>query len=186
MENLDHLREAENDIENNSLRLIDIKNNKECWFQCLFSYSVFYKTPIQILKNQFIINRLTSIDASTIGAVCGETYKDYLKYHKFLKHPAPIIEKNNNLHCYKLLFIKRDGSIEYETTNLERFSEKNILNFAKNKTLMRNFSSLEAYYIGFLAGLELYKIKRGLNPKKHNRRSKLELIYSNPNLSNDP
>lgn len=181
MKNSHHTHSKTINIENNLLRLIDIKDNKDCWFQCLHSYSIFYKTPIQIINNQFIIERLMSLDASIVGVVCGEIYKEYLKQNKSLKARSNI-RSNNNDSYYKLLFISRDGSIEYETTNSERHLERNVLDLVQDKELVNNFSPFDAYYLGFLAGLELYKIKNNLKLQKTKRRPDLKLIYSNPKL----
>ena len=123
-----------------------------------------------------------SLDASIIGVICGEIYKEYIKQNQILNTPSNI-GKNNNNSYYKLLFVSRDGSIEYETINLERYFEKNILDLIQNKELVKNFSPCDAYYIGFLAGLELYKIKNNLKLQKTKRRPELKLIYSNSKLS---
>lgn len=180
MKNFTFSNRTKNVTINNSLKLIDIKDNKECWFQCLHGYSIFYKTPIQIINSQCIIDRLLSIDSSIVGAVCGEVYKG-LTDHNSLKATFSI-QKNDNSSYYKLLFINRDGSIEYETTDLKRYSEKSILDLAQNKEIIKNFSPSEAYYIGFLAGLELYKIKNNLKPRRRKRQHDLKLIYSNSKL----
>jgi hypothetical protein len=147
------------------IKLIDIKDNKDCWFQCLHSYSVFYKTPIQIINNQFIIEKLMPLDASMIGLICGEVYTNYLKNGEVSISTINQNSTSNEFH-YQLLFINRDGSIEYQINNLERFCEKNILDLVRKKEVMKKFSSFDAYYIGFLAGLELYKMKNNLNSNK--------------------
>ena len=86
---------------------------------------------------------------------------------------------NHDDSFYRLLLVSREGLIEYETNHSERFLEKNILNFAQNKELIKMFSPADAYYIGFLAGLELYKIKNNLKIKKTAHRApNLKLIFS--------
>lgn len=162
-------------IRNDLLRLIEIKENKNCWFQCLHSYSVFYKTPIQIINNQFIIDRLMPLEASMVGIVCGEIYKEFLRTEKNLSKPisAGLLKEKT---YYKLLLISRDGSIEYETTSQERHLEKNIIDLIRKKEVVRCFSPSDAYYIGFLAGLELYKIKNNLKSDKLKKIPKLRLI----------
>ena len=71
-------KKAKNNSIYNLIRLIDINKNQEIWFQCLHSYSVFYKSPIQIINNQFIIERLTPQDACLVGVICGERYNELL------------------------------------------------------------------------------------------------------------
>ncbi len=161
-------------IRNDLIKLIDITDNKDCWFQCVHSYSVFYKTPIQIIKSQFIIKRLMPLDASMVGLVCGEVYKKYFKKIEILQNTFNRY-LNSDESFYKLLIINRDGSIEYETATLERHFEKNSLELIKKKEYIKNFSPFDAYYIGFLAGLELYKIKNNLNSNK-NKKPILRLI----------
>lgn len=145
----------------NQIKLIDIKNNKDLWFQCLHSYSVFYKSPFQIMSNSFIIERITPIDACVIGAVCGDVYRACLSKKIILTHNNQL---NNNIchNHYNLIAIDKFGMVSYEDNDGESHTVK-ILELAQNKISIANFSSQDAYYIGFLSGIELYKIKNTLS-----------------------
>lgn len=163
-------------ISHNFLRLINIKDNDEIWFQWVHSYSVFYKSPIQIINNQFIIERLIPQDACVVGVICGEKYKEHLKNNLILNTTYEITMEDSYADNYKLISIERKGYIEYENYNNKRYIT-NIFDLAQNKTEIANFLSKDAYYIGFLAGIELYKIKNNLkiHSSKH---PNLRLVYS--------
>lgn len=160
-----------------SFRLIDIKDNKECWFQCLHGYSVLYKTPLQIINNQFIIDRLSPNDACIVGVICGEMYNFYIKDSIVLNRPLQKHKIYKTDYKFQLISISRNKSIEYIDCITERQYEKNIIDLAQDKNTISDFTSTDAFYIGFLAGIELYKIKNNLNMKPRNQ-PKLKLVYS--------
>jgi len=120
-----------NNASGNLIRLIDIKDNKDLWFQCLHSYSIFYKSPIQVMNNPFIVERLMPHDACIIGVVCGDQYKKYLKNKTpiDIHHPLPI--RVNNPGYYKLISLDRNGYVDYEDHNDKQYTTK-ILDLAQN------------------------------------------------------
>lgn len=161
---------------NTDVRLIDINKNMEIWFQHLNNYSVFYKTPLQLLSNQFLIKKLTPHDSCLVGVTCGEMFNIFVTQGKKIKRPTNS-EGNNQSHCYSLISIDRRGVVAYEGHNGEVEHVNSVLDLAQQEQTIVNFSSIDAFYIGFLAGIELYKIKNNLKPKSKSKPA-LRLVYS--------
>jgi hypothetical protein len=157
------------------LKLIDIKDNHEIWFQCLHSYSVFYKSPMQVISNHSIVEKLASHDACLVGVVCGEKYKELIASRMMIESNELCLDYDNNDH-YNLIAVGRNGSIEYRN-NDHKICVSNVLDLSQNKIEIEKFSPRDAYYIGFLSGLELYKIKNNLKFKAKGRPN-LRLVYS--------
>ncbi|MFZ4076934.1 MAG: hypothetical protein ACOYKA_03015 [Legionellaceae bacterium] len=139
------------------LRLLNIKSRGLLWFKCLLSHRMFHQSPLQILKNLGFIDRVDSHDASIIGVFCGQSYRDLLKRTALTDHPLML--KNNRNYPFKFLSFHRSHQIiEYVDADHNRHVMK-LLSLAKNKALIENFPPYHAYYIGFLAGLLLARMK---------------------------
>ena len=60
------------------------------------------------------------------------------------------------------MLIDRQKNVRFTDLNNKLF-ELNVLELSQDKNIINNFTSLDSYYIGFIAGLELFRMKNNFH-----------------------
>lgn len=112
----------------------------------------------QIAADEAILSNLSSQHASWVGYYCGKFYLS--SKNKFLNPQSNFTNTNKR---YQVIAHNRNGDIDFLDKETNTLYNKNPREILTQKTLIAQFSGINAYYIGFLYGI---KISKNQNNKK--------------------
>jgi len=120
------------------------------------------KTPVKLKFNEImsdfaILSRLSPQHASWVGYYYGHYYTELLQQEITLPNFA--FELGESKKRYTILLQNRQGSISYLDNLTNTLCTKRVTDILTTKELIMDFGSLEACYLGFLAGIAASKNK---------------------------
>lgn len=138
----------------NTCRLLDIDVEKqEAVFQLKMRSTVF-RLPIDEAIFRFgIVDMLTPIEACWLGGHYAKQSKGVCK-KPLTKHAQSFALKKSTA-VYKIIAQNRDKTMTYVDTHTKETFTKHLKTIVHNDWIMSKFDSMQAYYIGFLAGISI-------------------------------
>lgn len=132
---------------------IDVPKNKVLLY-CHFSRGFLNTSIMEIIINPEIITNLPIKQAGLLGYFYGKFWQANKKYIDFFeqKKNREFSLRNSNSK-FKINSLDRDGMITYFDINTNEIFKKYPVEIYRNERLIIHFDSIQACYLGILAGI---------------------------------
>ncbi len=136
-------------------KIIDNQQQKyEFVLQCANTKNIFYASIVDMVNNKSLLSGLLSEQACYIG----------IQYSNYIKDNSESESKlnsnwNDHLACrygkYKIISLSRNNKISFIDNHTGEKYQMDPRDIALTQSLINEFDAMQAFYIGFLAGLKL-------------------------------